>query len=66
MRIGLLLLLAIYAALDVSAIAAWRTEAALWGHAYAVTPQSPRARSNHAKQLFAAGREAEARAVVAP
>ena len=58
-------LLAWYGWLNVSAIAAWHSEPALWAHAYVVAPTAPRTAINHAKHLMAAGDEAAARAVIA-
>lgn len=61
MRIGLLLIvLSLYTSLSVSAVRTWRSDAAVWAHAYRVAPASPRTAINYAKTLFAAGDEAAA------
>lgn len=65
MRIwALAILLLAFWSIDLWAVRAWRSEAALWAQAYRVAPQSFRAATNHAKQLFVAGHEAEARRVL--
>ena len=56
MRVGaVLLLLAVYGALDVPAIAVWRDDLSLWSHALDMTPTHERAMSNYAKARVAAG-----------
>lgn len=65
MRIrGLIGLLLVFAGIDLWAVRAWRSESALWTHAYRVSPRSPLVTVNYARHLFLAGREDEARRMV--
>jgi len=57
-------ILVVVGLLEWRAVRAWRSEPALWGHAYVVAPRSPRAVSNYVKALIAAGRDAEADAIL--
>ena len=65
MRIwGLAILLLTFWSIDMWAVRVWRSEAAVWAQAYRVAPRSFRAATNHAKHLFAAGQEANARRIL--
>ena len=53
--LGLVFLVAVYGALDVSAIHVWRSDLTLWRHVLTVSPAHVRAQNNYAKARVAAG-----------